>query len=163
MQQSMGALPSVTTGPDQFWDELMAKSPHDIAGVRWTTASEAVVARKTPPVSCEKSAPFLVKFASERVNAPTLTLEQRRVHSPMAMHAMDKGPDQFWDEVVANLLHNEVRVAWTAAAKVDVGVRKSPPAPSEESAPLLAAFASKLERASRQFRATSRLLARGQE
>jgi len=89
MQQSMGALPSVTTGPDQFWDELMAKSPHDIAGVRWTTALEAVGARKSPPVSCEKSAPLLAEFASERVNVPTLTLENRRVHSPMTMHAMD--------------------------------------------------------------------------
>jgi len=88
MQHGAVALPSVTTGPDQFWDELMTTSPlEDVLVARMAAANVGVGV--SPPASCEVSAPLLAECASESFSVPpAATIEQRCVHLPVAKNDM---------------------------------------------------------------------------
>ena len=88
MQHGAGALPSVTTCPDQFWDELMTTSPlEDVLVARMAAAKVGVGV--SPPASCEVSAPLLAECASESFSVPpAATIEQRCVHLPVAKNDM---------------------------------------------------------------------------
>jgi hypothetical protein len=87
MQHCAGALPSVMTGLDQLWDELMTTSPlEDVLVARMAAAN--VGAGVSPPASCEVSAPLLAEFAPESFSVPAATTEQRCVHLPVAKNDM---------------------------------------------------------------------------
>jgi len=87
MQHGAVALPSVTTGPDQFWDELMTTSPlEDVLVARMAAANVGVGV--SPPASCEVSAPLLAECASESFSVPAITIEERCEHLPVAKNDM---------------------------------------------------------------------------
>lgn len=81
--QCAGALSSLTTIADQFWDEALVELPQGLAGSGWT-ADEVVDegAATNPSASRKKSSPPLQKFAPAGTQGDVALGRRRGAQSP---------------------------------------------------------------------------------